>query len=55
MEDQERVSGNLLLFTIKFSPEDHRGTNTAKIYMIQGGQPVPVSDWIVAPMLVPEG
>ncbi|UCG82489.1 MAG: ABC transporter substrate-binding protein [Dehalococcoidia bacterium] len=40
--------------TISYTPEDHRGTDTAKIYMIQGGQPVPVSDWIVAPMLMPE-
>jgi len=39
--------------TLSYTPEDHRGTNTAKIYIVQGGQPVPVSDWIVAPMLPP--
>ena len=55
MEDQERSSGKLLLFTIRFSTEDRRGTNTARIYVIQGGTPVPVSDWMVAPMLMPEG
>jgi hypothetical protein len=55
VEDQERVSGNLLLFTIKFSTEDRRGTNTARIYVIQSGTPVPVSDWMVVPMLMPEG
>ena len=40
---------------ISYTPEDRRGTDTARIYVIQGGTPVPVSDWMVAPMLMPEG
>jgi ABC-type branched-subunit amino acid transport system substrate-binding protein len=40
---------------ISYTPEGHRGTNTARIYVIQGGTPVPVSNWMVAPMLMPEG
>jgi len=39
---------------LSYTPEDNRGTNTARIYMIQDGQPVSVSDWILAPMLMPE-
>jgi len=40
---------------ISYTPEDRRGTDTARIYVIQGGTPVPVSDWMVVPMLMPEG
>ena len=54
MEDQKRARGKLLLFLLIFSPEDRRGTNAARIYMIHGGAPVPVSDWMVVPMLMPE-
>jgi branched-chain amino acid transport system substrate-binding protein len=39
---------------ISYTPEDRRGTDTARIYVIQGGTPVPVSDWMVVPMLMPE-
>jgi hypothetical protein len=54
VEDQERVRRKLLLFQVIFSPEDCRGTNTARIYVIKGGAPVPVSDWTVVPTFMPE-
>jgi len=39
---------------LSYSPQDHRGTNTARIYVVQKGRPVPASDWLVTPMLTPE-
>ncbi len=38
---------------ITYTPEDHRGSNLAKIYQVKGGEVVPVTDWREAPMLVP--
>lgn len=39
---------------ISYTPEDHRGSNLVRIYQVQGGEVVPVSDWREAPMLVPQ-
>jgi branched-chain amino acid transport system substrate-binding protein len=39
---------------ITYTPEDHRGSATVRIYQVQGGEVVPVSDWRDASMLVPE-
>lgn len=39
---------------ITYTPEDHRGWNKARIYQVQGGEVVPVSDWKETPMIVPE-
>jgi ABC-type branched-subunit amino acid transport system substrate-binding protein len=36
---------------ITYTPEDHRGSTTVRIYQVQGGEVVPVSDWREAPML----
>jgi len=38
-----------------YTSEDHRGSAKVRIYQVQGGEVVPVSDWREAPMLVPEG
>jgi branched-chain amino acid transport system substrate-binding protein len=40
---------------ITYTPEDHRGWNRARIYQVQDGEVVPVSDWLEAPMIIPEG
>ena len=40
--------------TVTYTPEDHRGTPEVRIYEVQGGRVVPVTDWVDAPMLVPE-
>jgi branched-chain amino acid transport system substrate-binding protein len=40
---------------ITYTPEDHRGSNRVRIYQVQGGKVVPVSDWQEAPMLAPQG
>jgi branched-chain amino acid transport system substrate-binding protein len=40
---------------ITYTPEDHRGSATVRIYEVQGGEAVSVTDWREAPMLVPEG
>jgi ABC-type branched-subunit amino acid transport system substrate-binding protein len=40
---------------LTYSPEDHRGSAAIRIYEVQGGRVVIVSDWQDAPMLVPEG
>jgi branched-chain amino acid transport system substrate-binding protein len=40
---------------ITYTPEDHRGSATVRIYEVQGGESVPLTDWREAPMLVPEG
>ena len=40
---------------ITYTPEDHRGSATVRMYQVQGGDVVPVTDWINGPMLVPEG
>jgi branched-chain amino acid transport system substrate-binding protein len=37
---------------ITYTPEDHRGSATVRIYQVQGGEVVPVTDWREAPMLV---
>jgi hypothetical protein len=39
---------------VTYTPEDHRGRPVVRIYEVQGGEVVPVSDWRDAPMLVPE-
>ena len=39
---------------VTYTPEDHRGRPAVRIYEVQGGDVVPVSDWRDAPMLVPE-
>jgi branched-chain amino acid transport system substrate-binding protein len=36
-----------------YTPEDHEGSHRIRIYQVQGGEVVPVSDWREAPMLVP--
>ena len=38
---------------VTYTPEDHRGSPVIRIYEVQGGEVVPVSDWREAPMLVP--
>ena len=38
---------------ITYTPEDHRGYASVKIYEVQGGEVVPITDWREAPMLVP--
>lgn len=38
---------------ITYTPEDHRGSASVKIYEVQGGKVVPVTDWREAPMLIP--
>jgi branched-chain amino acid transport system substrate-binding protein len=38
---------------ITYTPEDHRGSATIRIYQVQSGEVVPVSDWREAPMLMP--
>jgi branched-chain amino acid transport system substrate-binding protein len=38
---------------VTYTPEDHRGRPVIRIYEVQGGEVVPVSDWRDAPMLVP--
>jgi branched-chain amino acid transport system substrate-binding protein len=38
---------------VTYTREDHRGTPATRIYEVQGGEVVPVSDWQEAPMLVP--
>ena len=40
---------------LTYTPEDYRGTATVRIYQVQGGEVVPITDWREAPMLVPEG
>ena len=40
---------------VTYTPEDHRGDPAVRIYEIQGGKVVPVTDWREAPMLMPEG
>jgi len=39
---------------ITYTPEDHRGSASVKIYEVQGREVVPITDWREAPMLVPE-
>jgi branched-chain amino acid transport system substrate-binding protein len=44
------------LVTITYNPpDDHRGYDKIAVYQVQGGQILRVTDWRVAPMLVPEG
>ena len=38
---------------ITYTQEDHRGWNKARIYQVQDGDVVPISDWLEAPMIVP--
>ena len=38
---------------VTYTREDHRGTPALRIYEVQGGKVVPVTDWRDAPMLVP--
>jgi branched-chain amino acid transport system substrate-binding protein len=40
---------------ITYTPEDHRGWNRARVYQVQDGEVIPVSDWLEAPMVIPEG
>ena len=40
---------------VTYTPEDHRGSTSIRIYEVRGGDVVPVTDWRQAPMLVPEG
>ena len=40
---------------LTYTPEDHRGSATVRMYQIQGGEVVPVTDWREGPMLIPEG
>jgi branched-chain amino acid transport system substrate-binding protein len=40
---------------LTYTPEDHRGSAAVRIYEVQSGKVVPVTDWQEAPMLVPEG
>ena len=39
---------------VTYTPEDHRGSASIRIYEVRGGDVVPVTDWREAPMLVPE-
>jgi branched-chain amino acid transport system substrate-binding protein len=39
---------------VTYTPEDHRGAPVLRIYEVQGGEVVPVTDWRDAHMLVPE-
>ena len=39
---------------ITYTPEDHRGWNRARIYQVQAGDVVPISDWLETPMIIPE-
>jgi len=39
---------------ITYTPEDHRGSATIRMYEVQNGKVVPVTDWRKAPMFVPE-
>ncbi len=39
---------------LTYTPQDHRGSAEVKIYQVKGGEVVPVTDWLQAPMLVPE-
>jgi branched-chain amino acid transport system substrate-binding protein len=36
-----------------YTPEDRRGSATVRIYQVEGGEVVPITDWREAPMLVP--
>jgi branched-chain amino acid transport system substrate-binding protein len=38
-----------------YTPDDNRGKPLLRMYEVQGGDVVPVTDWRDAPMLVPEG
>lgn len=38
---------------LTYTPEDHRGAPLTRIYEVQGGKVVPVTDWKEAHMLVP--
>jgi hypothetical protein len=38
---------------ITYTPEDHSGWNKARIYRVQDGDVVPISDWLEAPMVTP--
>jgi len=40
--------------TATYTTEDHRGAPVVRIYEVQGGEVVPVSDWRESPMLVPQ-
>jgi branched-chain amino acid transport system substrate-binding protein len=40
---------------VTYTPEDHRGNPSIRIYEVRSGDVVPVSDWRQAPMLMPEG
>ena len=43
------------LVTITYNPpDDHRGYDKIAVYQVQGGEIVPITDWRVAPMLLPE-
>jgi ABC-type branched-subunit amino acid transport system substrate-binding protein len=43
------------LVTITYNPpDDHRGYDKIAVYQVQGGQIVRITDWRVAPMLLPE-
>ena len=39
---------------VTYTPEDHRGSASIRIYEMRGGDVVPVTDWREAPMLIPE-
>lgn len=39
---------------VTYTPQDHRGAPVVRIYEIRGGDVVPLTGWISAPMLVPE-
>jgi len=41
------------LKNITYTPEDRRGSIKVRIYQVQDGKPVPVSDWQDAPMILP--
>jgi len=38
---------------ITYTPEDHRGCDRVRIYQVQEGEVVPITDWQEAPMLKP--
>ena len=40
---------------VTYTPEDHRGSVSVRVYEMRGGDVVPATEWREAPMLVPEG
>jgi len=52
--DPYGLSGKGLGGKVTFTPEDHRGAPVVRIYEVQGGEVVPVSDWREPPKLVPQ-